>query len=49
MCIMLLCHSDTLVVHMYHVDMTMLTFHAGTPRHHCSDLRVPPSVAECWS
>lgn len=46
---MLFGHFDTRAGHMYHVDITMLTFHAGTPEHHCSDRRVPPSVAECWS
>lgn len=49
MCIMLFGHFDTLAGHVYHVDITMLTFHAGTPEHHCSDRRVLPSVAECWS
>lgn len=49
MCIMLLHHFDTLAVPIVHVDITMLTFHAGIPEHHCSDRRVPPSGAECWS
>lgn len=53
-CLQPLYHVDTTkslynAGHMYHVDITMLTFHAGTPEHHCSDRRVPPSVAECWS